>query len=36
MLCFVAMSRYVALAWKDPQNIVDELSPRKAKGEGGS
>lgn len=23
--------RYVALAWKDPQNIVEELSPRPEK-----
>lgn len=23
--------RYVALAWKDPQNITDELSPRPEK-----
>lgn len=23
-------TRYVALAWKDPQNIVDELNERKS------
>jgi acyl-coenzyme A thioesterase 13 len=22
-------TKYVALAWKDPNNIVEELSPRK-------
>ncbi|KAK0775575.1 hypothetical protein LTR91_014729 [Friedmanniomyces endolithicus] len=26
-------TKYVAHAWKDPQNITDELSPRPAKGE---
>jgi hypothetical protein len=28
------LSRYVALAWKDPHgmNIVDELSPKEKKG----
>ncbi|KAF2813973.1 acyl-coenzyme A thioesteras-like protein 13 [Mytilinidion resinicola] len=25
-------TKYVALAWKDPNNIVDELSPKVAKG----
>lgn len=24
-------TKYVALAWKDPQNITDELSPRPEK-----
>jgi acyl-coenzyme A thioesterase 13 len=24
-------ARYVALAWKDPNNIVEELSPKAAK-----
>ena len=28
-------TKYVALAWKDPQNITDELSPRPEKGGGG-
>ncbi|KAK6429131.1 hypothetical protein LTR95_014723 [Oleoguttula sp. CCFEE 5521] len=27
----LTMHRYVALAWKDPQNITDELSPRPEK-----
>jgi len=25
-------TKYVALAWKDPNNIVEELSPKVAKG----
>jgi acyl-coenzyme A thioesterase 13 len=24
-------TKYVALAWKDPNNITDELSPREKK-----
>jgi acyl-coenzyme A thioesterase 13 len=25
-------TKYVALAWKDPNNIVEELSPKKVEG----